>query len=297
MRDLRYLAFGLAIGSIVAALGAVMVFVALPTAKAYSVPPSVTPTTVLTSTETPKPIRTLAPTATFTATPTLIPPTETLVPSATATPEPVQALINAGGLMFTGPLSSYQQIDLYKAAMYYARTTVEDSKRVGVEVNGAGYGDPSNICGPLAVAILRDAGLLPANTVPHDFWLLNPLAATDAARLTRTFPPTYYSYTRVLTPINKIDWRASPLMPGDFLFLWHGSGGNFDHMLVVSRVDNMGRAYAVTNYGTPDGFIINEAMLYDPDDGTVGLFHQWTQEQDAILGSTGFGGFELWRRR
>jgi hypothetical protein len=296
MHDIRYLAFGLLIGIIVAALGAAMVFVALPAAKAYSNAPSATlpaPTPSL------MPTRTLAPTATFTPTPTAIPPTATEMPvaSPTATLEPVQALINSGGLRFTGPLSSYQQIALYKAAIYYARTTVPDSKRVGVEINGAGYGDPSNICGPLAIAILRDAGLLPPSTVPHDFWLLNPLAATDAARLTRTFPPAYYNYTRVITPINKIDWRASPLVPGDFLFLWHGSGGNFDHMLVVSRVDNLGRAYAVTNYGTPDGFIISEVMLYDPGDRTAGLFHQWTQEQDAILGSTGFGGFELWRRK
>jgi hypothetical protein len=29
----------------------------------------------------------------------------------------------------------------------------------------------------------------------------------------------------------------------------------------------------------------------------MGLFHIWTQERDQILGSTGFGGYELWRRR
>jgi hypothetical protein len=36
-------------------------------------------------------------------------------------------------------------------------------------------------------------------------------------------------------------------------------------------------------------------LLYDPADPNVGLFHQWTKEKNAILGATGFGGYELWR--
>ena len=100
-----------------------------------------------------------------------------------------------------------------------------------------------------------------------------------------------------LDALNKIDWRATPLLPGDFLFIWHGSWGNFDHMLVVNRVDSNQRAYAVTNYGAADGYLISEALLYDPADPTLGLFHQWTRQRDQILGSTGFGGYELWRRR
>ncbi len=290
MRDIKYLAFGLVLGILIAALGAVAVFVALPAARAYSSAPSATAP---------------APTASFTATATA-PPTETPappsatptpVPSPTATLEPVQALIQSGGLTFTGPLTNAQQVDLYKASLNYARSNSQDSQRVAEQINGVGYGDASNICGPLAIAILRDAGLLPATIVPHDFWLLDPYAATDARRLNDTFPFEWYAYFKTLTPINKMDWRTSPLLPGDFLFIWHGSGGNFDHMLVVNRVDKDLRAYAVTNFGTPEGFLIDEAMLYDPSDPNAGLFHTWTREQDAILGSTGFGGFETWRRR
>jgi hypothetical protein len=209
----------------------------------------------------------------------------------------VQSLIDSGGLVFTGRLTNWQQIALYKAAIYYARGNVADSQRVAAQINGAGYGDPGNICGPLAIAILRDAGLISPEVVPHDYWLLNPLASVDERLLERTFPHQLYAYFRDPTSIRKMDWRASPLLPGDFLFIWHGSGGNFDHMLAVSRVDNGGRAYAVTNYGTKEGYVIAEAMLYDPADPNVGLFHMWTQEQKAILGSTGFGGYELWRRR
>jgi hypothetical protein len=66
-------------------------------------------------------------------------------------------------------------------------------------------------------------------------------------------------------------------------------------MLVVSRVDSDLRAYAVTNFGTPDGYVIAETLLYDPHDPNAGIFHTWTKEKDAVLGSTGFGGYELWR--
>jgi hypothetical protein len=100
---------------------------------------------------------------------------------------------------------------------------------------------------------------------------------------------------KLTTALNKVDWISSPLQPGDFVFIWHGSGGNFDHMLVVDRVDRDLRAYAVTNYGTPAGYIIAETLLYDPLDAKAGIFHTWTKERDAILGSTGFGGYEIWR--
>lgn len=244
------------------------------------------------------------PTASATATATLTPaPTATTVllptasPFPTQTPDPILAAISAGEVVFTGPLANDEQVRLYSASLKYAQTTVEDSIRESKAINGVGYGDPSNICGPLAIAILRDAGLIPSDTDPHSFWLLNPLEAVDRRKLDQVFPASLYDYSRVVTPINQIDWNANPLEPGDFLFIWHGSGGNFDHMLVVNRVDKARRAYAVTNFGTPDGYIIAETMLYDPNDATQGIFHTWTQVRNAILGSTGFGGYELWRRR
>jgi hypothetical protein len=111
------------------------------------------------------------------------------------------------------------------------------------------------------------------------------------------FPADLYNHLTIATPINTVDWDAAPLEPGDFVFIWHGTGGNFDHMLVVNRVDRQGRAYSVTNFGTSDGYIIAETMLYDPADPSAGIFHEWTKEKDAILGSTGFGGYEIWRLR
>ncbi len=243
---------------------------------------------------------TARPTATFTpvSEPTEVQsPSPTTAPTATSTPDAVQITLDNGGLIFAGPLSNDQQVALYRASLGYVQSSVADSRSMAKQINGVGYGDPSNICGPLAVAILRDAGLMVPNIVPHDFWLLNPLAATDAALLERAFPFDRYMHAIIPTAINKVNWNATPLVPGDFIFIWHGSGGNFDHMLVVNRVDAELRAYAVTNYGTSEGYVIAESLLYDPRDPTVGLFHQWTKERDAILGSTGFGGYELWRLR
>jgi hypothetical protein len=242
-----------------------------------------------TASATPTMTETPSPTATFTSTPT---------PSPTATLTVIEAMIQSGALGFAGPLSNVDQIHLYQASLKYIAPNSSDSKRLSKDINGVGYGDPTNICGPLAIAILRDAGLMVnPEIIPHDFWLLDPMRSTDQKILRETFPAGQYDHIVNTTPLNKIDWHTTALVPGDFLFIWHGSWGNFDHMLVVTRVDAAGRTYAVTNFGTAAGYIIDEAMLYDPNDATMGLFHIWTQERDQILGSTGFGGYELWRRR
>lgn len=242
----------------------------------------------------------MAPLALPSYTPTLPPSPATpanppLEASPSPTPDDTLSALNGGGMVFSGPLSNAQQIALYRAALSYAQINVKDSVREAKVINAVGYGDPSNICGPLAIAILRDAGLVTADIIPHDFWLLNPVTTMDQRKLEKAFPPERFAHSKVATPLNKVDWQDSPLQPGDFLFIWHGSWGNFDHMLVVSRVDRYGRAYAVTNFGTAAGFMIAETLLYDPHDPTAGIFHTWTMARDQILGSTGFGGYDLWR--
>jgi len=209
---------------------------------------------------------------------------------------PIQQMLKSGGLAFNGPLTNQQQISLYRASIYYIATTQADSIRASNEINGVRYGNPSNTCGPLAIAILHDAGLV-GGGVPHDFWLLNPFIPDDRAKLTQLFPDARYNHMVITAPLNKINWSLMPLEPGDFLYIHAGGGGNFDHMLVVNRVDINLRAYSVTNFDTSNGFIIDDRMLYDPYDRTVGLFHDWTKEQFGLLGSTGFGGIEIWRLR
>ena len=285
---IKYLSLGLAIGVFIAALLISGIF-ATPAVIAIA-------GTAAASTSTAAPFATEAPTATFTVSPTAA-PTITPTPTFTATPTAIEQMIRSGQLLLTGHLSAQQQIILYQTSLHFIAPTTKESIVVGERINGKGYGHPSLICGPLSIAILREAGLLSADAAPYDFWLLNPDLGEDRLLIEKTFPSDRYDNTRFTIPLNQFDWRTYPLQPGDFLYIYHGPGGNFDHMLVVSRVDSRGRAYAVTNYDTPSGFIINEVMLYDPNDPNAGLFHTWTEIQYAALGSTGFGGFEVWRLR
>jgi hypothetical protein len=299
LANIKYLGVGLIIGIMVTLLG-FGIFLILITRFTY-LPATTTPVfpTNIPINPSTTPSQRPLPTLTFTPTPTAIVPSTDPIGSplpATNTPDAVQSTINNGGLIFTGALSYAQQIALYRASLSYVQSTVQGSIHEAKEINGVGYGDPSNICGPLAIAIMQDADLLGnVEVVPHDFWLLNPFASNDQRLLGRVFPTDHFLHIKFQSPLNKTNWHEFPLQPGDFLFIWHGSGGNFDHMLVVTRVDSYLNTYSVTNYGTPDGFVIAETLLYNPSDPKAGIFHTWTQERNAILGSTGFGGFDLWR--
>jgi hypothetical protein len=209
----------------------------------------------------------------------------------------VATWVTEGRLDFRGPLDEERQILLYQASLRYIAPTPAESRRVGERINGSGYGSPDLICGPLALAILQDIGLVTYELIPHDFWLLNPFDATGAELLRRAFPPTFFEQVIVPTRIDQVNWQETPLLPGDFVYLRAGIGGNFDHMLTVNRVDSNGRAYAVTNYGTPEGFVIDEVLLYDPFNPGQGMFYVWTERPNALLGSTGFDGLVLWRTK
>ena len=295
--DFKYLGYGFGIGALVAGLFLAGYFF-IPQFNVsggnslfgvQSTPsPIVTPTIQPTSTFTP------TTTATNTATPTLT-FTPTLTPSPTATLTEIQIKVANGEIAFTGPLTQEQQIKLYEASLFFIAPTYELSKRMSVLINSARFSDPNTTCGPLSIAILQRAGILSADLVAHSFFLINPNLGKDRGIINATFPPAQYTDTRYRVRIDKFDWRTNPLMPGDFIYIYKGTGGNFEHMLVVNRVDNQGRAYSVTNYNTDQGFVINEALLYDPADSNAGLFSMWTKTPFAVLGATGYAGFEVWR--
>ncbi len=239
-------------------------------------------------------------TLTPTSTPTNIPAissTQFNIPSPMPTLDAAQSMINAGQIMLIGPLSVEQQKSLYDISMIYVEPTTRGSLYLSKEINGVKYGNASNTCGPLAIATLRDAGIIDENVVAHDFWLLNPDVPANRKILDRTFPSSRFIHATTRYPFTKINWHDFPLMPGDFVYIKAGTGGNFDHMLTVNRVDNKMRAYAVSNYKTEYGFVITEVLLYDPNDPQAGIFHTWTQGPNQLLGSTGFGGMEIWRLR
>ena len=198
-------------------------------------------------------------------------------------------LVSTSAVLTGGQLQRLQD-----ASLDYVALTPADGIQMARSLNVVkDDGDPTNICGPLSIAILRDAGFVDPYIKIRDFWLLNP--NNNRRLLDQTFPSERFDHFQFSTPLNEMDWKSFPLVPGDFLYLYAGSKGTFEHMLVVTRVDENGRAYSVTNHATPDGFIIDEVMLYDPANPGMGKFSEWTNRQNNKIGTTGFGGFELWR--
>jgi hypothetical protein len=305
-KDIKYLGFGLGIG--ISMMGLFLgtaffipgfrnrVLASQPTSPQTTalleVPSTITPTLPPISTETVAPINLTE----YTSTPTQIPlASETPLPVITPTLSTAELLAATGDLSIVGPLTREQQLALYNAALTFIAPTYAESKRMSVEINNLRFSDPSTTCGPLSLAILKKAGLISQDVVPHDFFLLNPSLGKDRQLLQTILTKDRFTNTRFPIRLDKFDWVNSPLMPGDFLYIYGGTEGNFDHMLVVSRVDSQGRAYSVTNYNTDQGFVINETLLYDPNDPTVGIFELWTRKPKQILGSTGYSGFEVWR--
>jgi hypothetical protein len=297
--DLKYLGYGFGIGALLASLFFVSYFIAprLNENKENSLfGVRSTPSAVITPTT--QTISTATFTNTATTTATVIPTltfTQTPLPSPTATLTASEMKIATGEISFAGPLTQEQQIKLYEASLSFIAPTYEQSKQISVMINQLRFSDPSTTCGPLSIAILQKAGLLGADLVPHDFFLINPDLGKDRRLIASVFPQEKYSDTRYKVRIDQFDWTASPLVPGDFIYIYAGTGGNFEHMLIVNRVDSQGRAYSVNNYNTQQGFVINEALLYDPADSNAGMFSKWTEKQFAKLGSTGYAGFEVWR--
>ena len=158
--------------------------------------------------------------------------------------------------------------------------------------------DPSNMCGPLSAAILREAGLLPASVGPvanlKSYWLANP--ATNG-RPWSLFPQDLYEVHRFETGTDRFDFAAWPLMPGDFVYTYAGRG-SFSHMFIVTEVDEAGRAYTVTNQLQPDGgYLVQRVLLYDPQEHEAGVLHSPCLECGSWRRRTGLGGFDVLRRR
>lgn len=246
----------------------------------------------------PVPSNTPMPTATQTATPTHTPSPTPVPPTATPTmsPEEIAAL------------------RLYEASLYYvAETPLEANDKVKeIGFLDGTYESPDNACGPLTAAIMRDGGFLPEDSPVKDMWLLCMREDEEDEDLpfchgTRTlnriyFPPEKYDYIKIEESIGKFDFVSNPLQVGDWLYLYVLKGVSnftgFDHMLVVTRVDENGAAYSVTNINHGEGFVIKEEMLYDPTRPGVGLFYDLSNDDlRKELGMTGTAGFLLIRAK
>jgi len=177
-----------------------------------------------------------------------------------------------------------------------SEATAELAKKLGYL--SSNQEDPSNICGPLSAAILREAGLLPASVGPvanlKNYWLANPVTN---GRPWSLFPQDLYEVHRFETGTDRFDFAAWPLMPGDFVYTYAGRG-SFSHMFIVTEVDEAGRAYTVTNQLQPDGgYLVQRVLLYDPQEHEAGVLHSPCLECGSWRRRTGLGGFDVLRRR
>ena len=249
----------------------------------------------------PEPTPTFTPEPTHTATATA---TKTLVPTATNTVTPLPPTPTA-----TMTAREKAQEKLWQASLDFLAFTPEDADQVARRIDFASgpHESADNACGPLTVAILKAGGYLPEDASEHDMWLLCPREENPECHGMETlqrmfFPVDDYDYIRVEESVGTYDWEENPLEPGDWLYLFVMKGisnyRGFDHMIVVTRVDENGAAYSVTNIDYGEGFVITEALLYDPDNPGEGLFYDLTNDHlRKELGMTGTAGFLLIRAK
>ncbi|MBN2556943.1 MAG: LysM peptidoglycan-binding domain-containing protein [Anaerolineales bacterium] len=195
------------------------------------------------------------------------------------------------------PLGDWQT-ELEQRAATFITGTRKETNRLAREIGflGGTVEDPSNMCGPLTAAILRDSNLIPSSVGPirdpKSFWLANPVLN---GRPWSLFPLEDYDLYQFQIPLMTFSFEDWPLCTGDILFTYAGAG-EYSHVFVVTEIDSAGRAYSVTNQIQEDGsFLVERVLLYDPTNPSAGAFrNEWTSNPSR--GRTGLGGFDVLRR-
>ena len=193
-------------------------------------------------------------------------------------------------------LSAEQKQRLLEASRTFIAPDFESARQVALQIDfiEGPNEDASTMCGPLSVAILQAAGLLGAWVKGHDFWLADP--SSNVQTFSDTFPESLYIWKQSDQPIAEFDFAKEPLQAGDVVYLHANPGDTYEHVFVVNRIDEDGRAYTVTNLFVTTGTIIDETMLYDPKQPGVGQLADWgNRSLRNKIGNTGRGGFNLWR--
>ncbi|NSW50877.1 MAG: serine hydrolase [Anaerolineae bacterium] len=230
----------------------------------------------------------------------------TLAPSATVAPSQATSATTTSAVAITetrqaaSVLSPEQLTALNAAATRYLSDTQEKADATVREMNYALGANASLTCGPLAFAILQDAGLVSPYFTLNEFWLISPLPEKNETLFLEVFPPEQYQWLRDTTPMAEMDFTTDPLLPGDFIYTF---GGNYEHMFVVTRVDADGSAYTVQNIeagylnGDPEdtSFVIAETLLYSPGQPGAGVIYQWADRTNWKLGLTGVKGYYRFR--
>ena len=226
----------------------------------------------------------------------------TATASASAVPTEVPAAATATPTETRQP-SFEARLDA--AAKAYLAGNTERANEVARKIDWLqnGFEDVSDMCGPLSGQILIDAGIirpLSRDELRTYFWLKK--ADRDKALLLRVFPEDKFEWRFIEHPFGTYDFASDPLEPGDWIYLFANEGGverggNFNHMLTVTRVerDQNGRvaaAYSVTNIylGTAsDGkrqYQIAEVKLFDTRTGEHLVFGYPNTSHGLWTGST-----------
>jgi hypothetical protein len=210
-----------------------------------------------------------------------------------------------------------EELSVSEAFSQIANSYIATDPKKAVEISriirSYDMADSSNVCGPLAAAILLGWELQSDGTFsqpqyqqlssirmegiePNNMWLGTP--ETTTLRFQAAFPPEEYDHWHITESIRDLDFSniagLGELEVGDFLYL---DGGMFTHYLTVTKKDDEGRIYTVTNFPNAEGdFIIDEVMLWDPEteDGFFRILSTGIGPENKY---TGTKGFYLWRRR
>ncbi len=197
--------------------------------------------------------------------------------------------------------ADWSQPDLASAGEAYLAEMTEDAFEVAYKIDwleGGKTESPVTMCGPLTWSINTDARAFPPGygewmQGPKSFWLPSP---SLNGRPWSLFPADTYTVMKNEEPLRKFDFSTFPLHSGDIVYTYSGGDG-FDHVMVVTDVDEDGRVYAVSNiirYRPIKWYSIEHIMLYDPGDPLAGyFFNEWAT--DFVNGRTGHGGFEVLR--
>lgn len=190
--------------------------------------------------------------------------------------------------------------DYATAAQPYLAGTTQEAVQMARAIDWLfdGSEGPDTMCGPLAWSILNDANVFPPGwgewlTGSKAFWLASP---RKNGRPWSLFPAESYRLYSFKEPLGRFDFSQFPLLPGDFVFTYSFKDG-FDHMLVVTEVDQAGNVYTVTNLTelVPDEKVTIERVLllnlYETQSGIAR--NRWAV--DKKNGRTGHDGFDVFR--
>ncbi len=210
---------------------------------------------------------------------------------------PYSGKLDGGSTGTTNSDPGYTEI---LVARRYISHSQKDATKTALEINwlpSSPFEHPSNMCGPLSAAILKDAGILPADTDTGKFWPLDADSVQGVKTLEKLFPKEDFEWIRFTEQINKIDYTKNPLLLGDWVYIFSGKGSQ-SHMLTVTKVSDDGKVYSInSNQKDERGYVIEEDLLYDPSNKS-GFMYEWTDwHKRGDYGTTGFGGMLIIRSR